>query len=115
MRIQHLLTRWQSLSRVQEAKLPLHAEISHHDAARLSALADMYSGGNINTVLNDLLHVALDELEEAFPYMNGPRQVGEDEFDNPLYEDIGPTPRFLALTQKHMKALQTGKNPPSIA
>jgi hypothetical protein len=115
MRIQHLLTRWQSLSRAQEAKLPLHAEIGLHDAARLRALADMYSGGDINAVLNDLLRVALDELEEALPYTNGPRQVGEDEFNNPLYEDIGPTPRFLALTQKHMKAMKITKQPPSIA
>lgn len=114
MKMQHLLTRWQSLARVPEARLSLQAEIGHHDAARLRALADMYAGGDVSAVITDLLHVALDELEEAFPYTHGTRQVGEDEFGNPLYEDIGPTPRFLALTQKHLKVLAAENPPPSV-
>ncbi len=114
MKMQHLLTRWQTFARPPEAQLSLHAEIGHHDAARLHALADMYSGGNVSAVLADLLHVALDELEEAFPYTHGKRQVGEDEFGDPLYEDIGPTPRFLALTQQHLKALEAAKQAPSV-
>ncbi len=114
MKMQHLLTRWQSFAREPEARLSLHTEIGHHDAARLHALADMYTGGNISAVLADLLHVALDELEEAFPYTHGQRQIGEDEFGDPLYEDIGPTPRFLALTQQHLKALEAAaqQSPP---
>lgn len=114
MKMQHLLTRWQTFARTPEDRLPLHAEIGHHDAARLYALADMYSGGNVNAVLADLLHVALDELEEAFPYTHGKCQIGEDEFGDPLYEDIGPTPRFLALTQQHLKALGAAKQDPSV-
>jgi hypothetical protein len=105
MKMQQLLARWQSLSRQTETRLPLHIDIGHHDAARLHALAEMY-GSNVNDVLTDLLHVALDELEEAFPYVHGNQQVGEDEFGDPLYEDAGPTPRFLALTQKHLKLLE---------
>lgn len=114
MKMQHLLTRWQSSARVPEARLSLHTEIALHDAARLHALADMYTSGDVSAVLADLLHVALDELEEAFPYTHGQRQIGEDEFGDPLYEDIGPTPRFLALTQQHLKALQAAaqQSPP---
>ncbi|MDI1302298.1 MAG: type 1 pili tip component [bacterium] len=114
MKMQHLLTRWQSFARTPEARLSLHTEIGLHDAARLHALADMYTGGDVSAVLADLLHVALDELEEAFPYTHGQRQIGEDEFGDPLYEDIGPTPRFLALTQQHLKALEAAaqQSPP---
>lgn len=114
MKMQQLLTHWQSLTRAPQAQLLMQVEIGHHDAARLHALADMYSGDNVSAVLADILQVALDELEEAFPYTHGPRQVGEDEFGDPLYEDIGPTPRFLSLTQKHMKALEAVKQAPPV-
>lgn len=108
MKLQSLLTRWQSLSRPVTPRIRLHTELDHHDVARLQALAEMYPGCDIGSVMADLLHAALDELEEAFPYVHGERQVGEDEFGDPLYEDVGPTPRFLALTRKHLKALEGG-------
>lgn len=115
MKMQHLLTRWQSLAHAPEVRLPVHADIVHHDVARLHALAEMYSGGDVSAVVADLLRVALDELEEAFPYVHGSRKVGEDECGNPLYEDIGPTPRFLELTQKYLKILEAGKQTPPVA
>ena len=31
--------------------------------------------------------------------------VATDEEGNPLYEDIGPTPRFLALSRKYLHEL----------
>lgn len=106
MKMQQLLMRWQSLSRPSEARISVHAELGHHDVARLQALAEMYPGSDVGELLVDLLQAALNEMEEAFPYVHGSRQVGEDEFGEPIYEDIGPTPRFLALTRKHLKALE---------
>lgn len=105
--MQQLLARWQSLSYPAGPRISLHTELEYHDAARLQALVEMYPGCDLSSVIADLLHTALDEVEEALPYVNGSRQISEDEFGDPLYEDIGPTPRFLALTRKHLRALET--------
>ncbi|MDP2227519.1 MAG: pilin assembly protein [Moraxellaceae bacterium] len=106
MKMQKLLERWQSLSPSPEARRTVGLELGVHDLARINALAELYPGRTPALLMAELLHVALDELQEALPYVNGSRQVGEDEFGQPLYEDIGPTPRFLTLTQKHLKALE---------
>lgn len=100
-----LLERWQSLSRSPEPRIRLGLSLSRNDAARIYALAEMYPGLDIDEILGDVIHTALDDLQEAFPYINGSRQVAEDEFGNPVYEDIGPTPKFLALTRKYQKEL----------
>ena len=105
MKMRKLLDRWQTLVRNPEPRTNLTVALPQHDAARIYALAEMYPGLDIEEILGDIIHTALDELQEAFPYVHGSRQVTEDEFGNPVYEDIGPTPRFLALTQKHLKSL----------
>jgi hypothetical protein len=109
MKMQSLLTRWKSISRSPQPRLCLHTELDYHDAARLHALADLYPGCDVAVLMADLLHQALNELEEAFPYVHGQRQVGEDEFGDPVYEDAGLTPRFLALTRQHQQALENGR------
>lgn len=106
MKLRKLLDRWQSLSLPPEPVRRLELDLPLHDVARLNALHELFPGRSREAMIAELLHAALDELQEAFPYVHGERQVGEDEFGNPLYEDAGPTPRFLALTQKHLKALE---------
>ncbi len=106
MKMQPLLARWQTIARTPAPRLTLSTDIDYHDAARLKALAELYPGCDVATLMADLLHHALNELEESFPYVHGNRQVGEDEFGDPVYEDIGLTPRFLDLTRKHLHALE---------
>lgn len=106
-KMQPLLARWQTIARSPAPRLSLQTELDYHDAARLQALAELYPGCDIASLMADLLHQALNDLEESFPYIHGERKVGEDEFGDPVYEDIGLTPRFLELTHKHLHALQT--------
>ena len=40
------------------------------------------------------------------PYVRGKKVVATDEFGDPLYEDVGSTPRYLGLIEKHMAALR---------
>lgn len=105
MNMHLLLSRWQSLSRSRGRTVRACADLEIVDAARLLALADMYPGLSEPVLMADLLHAALDELAAAMPYVHG-RQTGEDEFGDPVYEDAGPTPRFLALTRQHLQRLQ---------
>ena len=109
MKMRKLLDDWRARSHTPEPRLELSVALPRHDAARVYALAEMYAGLNAEDILADVIRAALDELQEAFPYVNGSQQVAEDEFGNPVYEDVGPTPRFLALTQKHMDVLQSAK------
>jgi hypothetical protein len=76
------------------------------DAARLQALAEMFAGRTVEDLITDLLHVSLDEVAEAMPYERGPKVISQDDHGDPVYEDVGLTPRFIELSRKHKKALQ---------
>ena len=46
---------------------------------------------------------ALDEVAAAMPYEPGPKVISRDDHGDPVYEDVGLTPRFVELTRKHQK------------
>jgi hypothetical protein len=75
------------------------------DAARLAALAALFPGASPERIITDLLHTGLDEIEAAMPYVPGSRIIREDEFGDPVYEDVGMTPRFLELVKSHRRRL----------
>jgi hypothetical protein len=75
------------------------------DAARLHALAELFPGRTVETLVTDLLHAALDEIVAAMPYEPGPQIISRDDQGDPVYEDIGLTPRFAELTRKLKKNL----------
>ncbi|MGE0580805.1 MAG: type 1 pili tip component [Steroidobacteraceae bacterium] len=77
------------------------------DAARLAALADMFPGRTREQLITELLSVALDELATAMPYEAGRKVISHDDQGDPVYEDIGLTPKLLELTRKHRKRLQS--------
>lgn len=79
-----------------EVRLPIK------DAARLHALAELYPRRNLEELISDLLSASLDELESVMPYIRGNRVVATDEMGDPMYEDVGPTPRYLDLTDKYL-------------
>lgn len=90
-----------------EVRLPLD------DAARLAALADMFPGRSPEQLLTELLGKALKELVAAMPYVAGKRVISTDDQGDPVYEDVGPTPRFMALARGHYTSLTpaTGERP----
>jgi hypothetical protein len=76
------------------------------DAARLAALADMFPGRAPEQLITELLGQALQELAAAMPYVAGKRVISTDEQGDPLYEDEGPTPRFMQLAREHARRLE---------
>jgi hypothetical protein len=40
------------------------------------------------------------------PYMAGQKVISTDEQGDPVYEDVGPTPRFIELARKNRKKLE---------
>jgi len=73
----------------------------------LHALAELFPGRSIEEIVTDLLHAGLDEIAAAMPYEPGPKVISRDDHGDPVYEDIGLTPRFVALTRRFKKTLDT--------
>jgi hypothetical protein len=78
------------------------------DAAKIEALAEMFPRRTREQLITDLLSVALDELVSKLPYVQGERIIARDEEGDPIYEDVGLTPRYLELTREHASRLKTG-------
>ena len=52
------------------------------------------------------LGAALQEIATAMPYVAGQKVISTDEQGDPVYEDVGPTPRFMELARKNRKRLE---------
>jgi hypothetical protein len=110
MKISDLIPRWGRNAHPPLAGKLYHTQLSLRDAARIEALQIMYPDCTEEEILSDLLHAALDELEVAMPYVPGKRIIAEDDQGDPIYEDLGPTPRFYSLSHELMRKL-AGEKP----
>jgi hypothetical protein len=100
-----LLDRWKKdpVPKLTAKEYPIRLELD--DAARLHALAELFPGQPIEVLISDLLRTGLDEIAAAMPYEPGPKVISRDDQGDPVYEDIGLTPRFVELTRKFKKKL----------
>jgi len=110
MKIADLIPRWDAHLRSPLAGRPFSLKLQVRDAARIEALQIMYPDCSEEEILSDLLHAALDELEVAMPYVPGKRIIAEDDQGDPIYEDLGPTPRFYSLSHELMRKLAGKKS-----
>jgi len=106
MKLNDLVNVWDKTA--SGALSPSHysVRLSIEDAAKLAALEEMYPKRTAEQLITDLLSAALIELESGMPYVKGPRIISEDEMGDPVYEDQGLTPKFIALTHKHLERLK---------
>ncbi|MFG3451270.1 MULTISPECIES: pilin assembly protein [Pseudomonadaceae] len=110
MRISELVREWENSATgrmsTEQYTIPLDIE----SAARLAALAEMYPKRTTEELLGELVGAALEGIETSLPYEQGTKVISTDEQGDPIYEDIGPTPRFLALSRKHLERLLDEQN-----
>jgi len=78
--------------------------ISEDDLIRLEALADVFDMSQ-NELVTALLHTVLQEVEASMPYRQGSKVIRIEDGD-PVYEDIGLTPRYLAVKRRLEKQHQ---------
>ncbi|AKH69516.1 hypothetical protein IMCC21906_01841 [Spongiibacter sp. IMCC21906] len=102
MNVRDLLSLWEETAGGTLTADSFSVRLPIKDAARLKALSELYPRRSIEDLITDLLTASLDELESAMPYVRGSKVVARDELGDPLYEDIGPTPRYLSLTDKYL-------------
>ncbi|MGE6791540.1 hypothetical protein SAMN05216206_0517 [Pseudomonas guineae] len=110
MKIRELVQHWQENARGRLSTTPYQIHLDLEAAARLAALQEMYPKHHVEELLGELLGAALDELETSLPYVKGNKVVATDELGDPLYEDIGLTPRFLALSRRHLQRLSEAQS-----
>lgn len=105
MKIRELAQHWEqnAAGTLSPTGHALHLDLESE--ARLAALIDMYPKRTAEELLGELVAAALEELEASFPYVQGHKVIATDEEGDPLFEDIGPTPRFLALSRRHLHDL----------
>jgi hypothetical protein len=105
MNVRDLMSSWEVASTKSHSEEQYQIKLPVKDAARIEAIAGLYPGLNKDDVLSQLVAAALDEVERQMPYKPGSKVVAEDELGDPLYEDIGLTPRYLELRHRCAKNL----------
>lgn len=106
MKVRGLLELWEQSASGELTLEQYQVRLPVEDAARLAALREMFPRRTAEQLITDLLAAALCDLESGMPYIEGDRVISEDEQGNPIYGDLGHTPRFLALKQKHLTLLK---------
>ena len=107
MKFKPLLERWKKVAAPARTAKEYAIRLDLDDAARLHALAELFPGQPIEVIISDLLRASLDEIAAAMPYVRGPKVISRDDHGDPLYEDIGLTPRFVELTRQFKRKLET--------
>ncbi len=107
MKVRQLLQQWEQTAKGGLTANRFQIALPLEDAAKLQALSEMYPRRSVEQLITDLLGTALRELEAEMPYVVGNRVVAEDDKGDPIYEDSGPTPRYLELTRKHLAELSS--------
>lgn len=106
MKVKQLLEQWETSARVTLTARQYAIHLPVPDAARIAALAEMYPRMSEQQIITDLLTAALDEVAATLPYIQGEHVISEDDRGDPIYEDVGPTPRFHTLTRHHTRLLE---------
>ena len=107
MSFKDLLESWRENAAQPRTATEYAVRLALDDAARLAALTDMFPGRTPEQLITDLLGAALQEIETSMPYIAGKKVISSDEQGDPIYEDVGLTPRFVELTRKQRKKLET--------
>lgn len=112
MKIRELAQHWEQTAKGRLTKTAYAVHLDVEAAARLAAIAEMYPKRSPEELLGELIGSALEELEASFPYVKGQHVVATDEEGDPLYEDVGATPRFLALSRRYLQDLSEQQDNP---
>jgi len=101
-----LLESWRATASAPRTARKFAVHLPLDEAAQLQALAEMFPGRAPEQLITELLGTALKELAAAMPYVAGKRVISTDEQGDPIYEDAGPTPRFMQLARTYRQRLE---------
>lgn len=104
-RIKELLSKWETVTKPCLTKSQFSIRLTVSDAARLMALSDLYPNFTCEEIVSDIISTALDEIETSLPYVQGKEVIAEDDFGDPIYEDVGPSATFHESSRRHSARL----------
>lgn len=106
MSFKKLLESWRETASAPRTATEYSVRLPVDEAAQLQALAEMFPGRTAEQLITDLLGAALQEVATAMPYVAGQKVISTDDQGDPVYEDVGPTPRFMELARRNRKKLE---------
>jgi hypothetical protein len=106
MPLKSLLEKWKESSQPITTKEHFSVRLPLDDAARVLALSELFPGKTPESIITDILSVALAEIEAQMPYVQGDKVIRRDEYGDPVFDDAGMTPLFLDLIHKHLQQLE---------
>jgi len=106
-----LLESWRDSASAPRTARKFAVHLPLDEAAQLAALAEMFPGRTSEQLITELLSAALRQVAAAMPYVAGKRVISTDEQGDPIYEDVGPTPRFMELTRRYRAQLAGAARP----
>jgi hypothetical protein len=104
MKIRELAQHWEenAKGRLTHTEYAIHLDVEA--AASLAAIAEMYPKRSTEELLGELIGGAR-RAGSQLSYIKGQQVIATDEEGDPLYEDVGPTPRFLTLSRRYLHDL----------
>ena len=97
-RFREILKSWIESAAEKEEMTSVTLEVRQSDFHKLQALAEVYEQP-LASITGELLHAAISEIEAAMPYVAGEKVIRVEDGMN-VYEDVGPTPRYLQLLKE---------------
>jgi hypothetical protein len=92
--IKTMLDAWEQQSASVREQVTTEVVLNLEDLDRMRALAETYRLP-VNDLLANLINTALREVEVQMPYVAGSKVIRTEEGE-PVYEDIGRMPSYLA-------------------
>ena len=105
MKIKELLDSWQQHAAMPVSVTDFAVRLPIDEAARLEALVQLFPGRTREQIIAELLGAALQEVAASMPYVPGKKVISNDDQGDPIFEDVGLTPRFMELTRQARKKL----------
>ncbi|MEH6823682.1 MAG: hypothetical protein V7629_07245 [Motiliproteus sp.] len=105
--ITHMLLAWQQHTIRHLPQVNYEVAVDRDDVIKLEALSELYQLP-LDDIIASLVSCALKETEQKIPYIQGQKIIRTEEGE-PVYEDIGDTPRYLEIKQqleRHQKQHQ---------
>jgi len=87
----------------KEIALNFNVRLSKGDIAGINALCELFPNMNQEYLLGEILSAAIDDLTGLFPYISGHNNVTyKDSLGDPVFADVGFTPKFLDVKRKYL-------------
>ena len=105
-----MLDNWESRSQESSERVEYSLSLHKRDLVKIKAFAQAY-GLDETTITQSLIHCALEQAEQAMPYVKGSEVIRIEEGEE-IYADAGKTPAFVIAEQAISRELDLN-SPPS--